>query len=463
MSSPQIKRNYNCLYIFTMVLYVSISVFSYLYFASDLNKTKSFEEENARAVAEARMIQDFTLEFGYGAFIHNYKNYLVRGSPKYYEAAIENYRKMEVNLIEIKEINRGSKEYLQNIAVIRKTMEKYYSNLQNLKGKYTSRDIAEVDQMIKLNDAPAVNAIKWIEQAIIKKQYKIKVGFTDHVHHMIRMLNIISFSLIFFFVGFFTFVFFKIKELHQKSDEERQNRIHLARVQEIQEIQEMSGSIAHEINNPLMIISGSAVSLTKMLKRKEPMIERAIGKADMITETVERISAIIKSMKNLTYKSESKTWQNFELSDALNDVLNLSQERFKFANLKVEVEGNPDVGLYGQRNQIGQVILNLFNNSFDAIKDEKSKWIKVIIRECEDIVEIDVMDSGPEIPSSVADKLMDPFFTTKEIGKGTGIGLSICKSILKDHGGDIELLRGVSHTTFRVTLPTRSVSTKLAA
>ncbi len=460
MSSPQIKRKYYYLYSFTVVLYLAISAGLYFYFSYNLNETIEFEKENSKAVAESRAIQSFTLEFGYGAFIHNYKNYLLRRNPNFYNAAIENYKAMENDLLMIERMNQSSREYASRIRVIRRTMASYYRNLLSMKSDFADREIQDIDKVIKLNDAPAVEAIKWIGKSISDKQHKIKLSFHNHIHQMIHKLNIASISLTFFFLVLFTYVFRKIRRLQVKSDEERQNRIHLSR---IQEIQEMSGGIAHEINNPLMIISGSAVSLKKMLMREEPMIDKAIEKADMITDTVGRISTIVKSMKNLTHKSETKTWNIFLLSETLEDILNISKDRFKHAQISIEIVGDTDITLFGQRNQIAQVILNLFNNAYDAIKNENQKWIKLEIKNYPSSVEIDVIDSGPKIPKSVINKLMIPFFTTKEMGKGTGIGLSITKAILNDHGGDIQFIKGAKNTTFRVTLPTDATFKKLAS
>ena len=97
--------------------------------------------------------------------------------------------------------------------------------------------------------------------------------------------------------------------------------------------------------------------------------------------------------------------------------------------------------------------MNLLNNSSDVLKDHHEKWVRVEIISHLDNVEIHVIDSGPALSDEVINKLMTPFFTTKPIGKGTGIGLSISKTILEDHKGKLEFVKGSKYTTFKITLP----------
>jgi C4-dicarboxylate-specific signal transduction histidine kinase len=460
MTSRHIRKKFYAIYIFTLVLYIGVSVTSYLMFSANLNKTKEFEERNARDNRERVLVNDLALELGYGAFIHNFKNYILRKDDIYFEEATEHYIKMKTILDKLEEMNHSSVDYQQNIAVIRSTIDRYNEKLNDLKKMGPDSSIQSLDSAIRIDDRPAVKAIRFIQKSIQIKQKNLKGEFTNHINYMVMMLNIVSLSALTFFIFFFSFVFIKIRSLQRKSDEEKQNRIHMTR---IQEIQEMSGTIAHEINNPLAVIMGSASAIKKVLTRNPIMKERALKKADLIVDTVNRISSIIQSMKNLSHKSETKTWDSFFLSDTLNDVINLSKDRFKHNQIKIMIEGNPKVPLFGQRNQIGQVILNLLNNSYDAIKNEKEKWIRIEIKQHKDIVEILVIDSGPKLSDEVIDKLMMPFFTTKELGKGTGIGLSISKTILKDHRGELSFLREEKHTTFRISLPVNDVLNKLIA
>jgi C4-dicarboxylate-specific signal transduction histidine kinase len=103
--------------------------------------------------------------------------------------------------------------------------------------------------------------------------------------------------------------------------------------------------------------------------------------------------------------------------------------------------------------QIEQVLLNLLNNSFDAIQTLEEKWIRVEIKSDANNVEWHVIDSGRGIPEDVAEKMMLPFFTTKEVGKGTGLGLSISSGIMRSHMGELLIEKNAEHTTFVIRIP----------
>ncbi len=460
MTQQHFKKKYYAIFLITLVIYVGTSCISYFSFYSDVRETQEFEKINAEVIVESNLIHELTSELGYGAFVHNFKNYILRRDEHYYLAAVKNFQKIGILLDKLENINQSSIDYVKRIDAIRQVTQEYYQHLLNVKSKLKSSNIANVDEMVKMNDRPAMEAIRWIKLDVQRKHKELKKAFTSHTERMLLMLNLVTLGAVNFFIFFLIFVYRKIMYMQNKSDEEKQNRIHLSR---IQEIQEMSGTLAHEINNPLAIILGAAGSIKKHLSKEGPGIDKAIAKTETIVLTVDRISSIIQSMKNLSHKSESRTWQSFLLSDALSDVMNLSRDRFKHNEVAIDVLGDSDIPLFGQRNQIGQVLLNLFNNSFDAIKNQPEKWIKVEIEKLEQIVEIYVVDSGPRLSAEVVDKLMVPFFTTKSIGKGTGIGLSISKTILKDHDGKIEYIQASPHTTFKITLPLNTVVKKLSA
>lgn len=105
--------------------------------------------------------------------------------------------------------------------------------------------------------------------------------------------------------------------------------------------------------------------------------------------------------------------------------------------------------------KISQVLLNLLNNAYDAIQNQKEKWIKVEIIERQHEIDLIVTDSGNGIPVSVQKRMMQPFFTTKDIGKGTGLGLSISQGIVTSHHGKINIDNASMNTRFVITLPKR--------
>ena len=104
--------------------------------------------------------------------------------------------------------------------------------------------------------------------------------------------------------------------------------------------------------------------------------------------------------------------------------------------------------------QICQVLLNLLQNAYDELVDwEGDRWVKLDVTYCPGWVVFSVSDSGPGIAAENRGHIMEPFFTTKPVGTGIGLGLSISRSIALEHGGTLEVDEASLQTCFRLTLP----------
>ena len=130
----------------------------------------------------------------------------------------------------------------------------------------------------------------------------------------------------------------------------------------------------------------------------------------------------------------------------------MCHERFKTNGVNLTVGEVPDVFIRCRATQISQVLINLLNNSYDAIETLPEKWVKVELDAGSERARIRIVDSGLGIPLEIRDKILNPFFTTKEIGKGTGLGLSVSKGIIDEHGGVLSVPENVKNTTFEIEL-----------
>ncbi len=137
----------------------------------------------------------------------------------------------------------------------------------------------------------------------------------------------------------------------------------------------------------------------------------------------------------------------------IDDTLELCREKFYQNAIELKVGSVPDIKLPIRSVQISQVLLNLLNNAFDAVKELPDPNVTIDFELTATDLFIKISDSGSGIPAAITDRIFDPFFTTKEVGQGTGLGLSISRSILLDHQGDIHLLHNEARTTFCVRLP----------
>lgn len=218
---------------------------------------------------------------------------------------------------------------------------------------------------------------------------------------------------------------------------------------------EMASSIAHEINNPLAIISAKAQQLEKMFKLSQSFEEKskAFEHTTKIKDTIERIAKIIKGLRQFARDGEHDPMRSSSLEVIIEDTLSLCKEKFRSCgvDLKLNLEFRGEI--HCRDTQISQVLLNLLNNSFDAINESKTKWIELSSTLTPEGVEITVTDSGLGIPKEIQSKILDPFFTTKEVGKGTGLGLSISKGIIESHKGVLRIDTNCVNTRFVILIP----------
>jgi signal transduction histidine kinase len=228
---------------------------------------------------------------------------------------------------------------------------------------------------------------------------------------------------------------------------------------------EMAGGVAHEINNPLAIIKLMAEQVQESLKETPLDKEHVIATATNIVETSERIAKIVLGLRRLGRDGSNEPFVNHSIEPIVADVLSLCQERFRNHGVTLEVSEVPKSSMIRCNPvQLGQVLLNLINNAYDAIEKLPEKWVRIGFELSTDHLTITITDSGRGIPAHLQEKIMQPFFTTKEIGKGTGLGLSISSGIIKSHGGSLSLDQKNANTHFVIRLPivTHSKATTVA-
>ncbi|WP_127718468.1 PAS domain S-box protein [Halobacteriovorax sp. HLS] len=215
---------------------------------------------------------------------------------------------------------------------------------------------------------------------------------------------------------------------------------------------EISAGIAHEIANPLSIISGQ----TKIIPRIMENPQKFQKSLDSIDKASKRIEKIIKGLHHLSQKSRDNGFYNTNLSTIVSNTLEFCEEAMRSMQIKLIYElPKNQIEIFCNETQISQVLLNLINNAKDAIKEStvKENWIKIDFVEDYEHVKIHVIDSGPGIAPENREKLTQSFFTTKPIGKGTGLGLSLVNRFVKEHNGEFYLNDSFNNTCFTIILP----------
>lgn len=221
---------------------------------------------------------------------------------------------------------------------------------------------------------------------------------------------------------------------------------------------EMASAIAHEINNPLTIILNHASQLKEKISSNHIEIPQVLEKLQRIENTVERIAKIIRGLRAFSRNSENDPMTSCELTSIVDETVELCREKLSSHGIPLKIKWLRQIlSVQCRPSEISQVLLNILNNSFDAINGTEDSWIEMEFTMSREAVQIRITDSGTGIPETIAEKIMTPFFTTKEVGKGTGLGLSISKSIIEEHGGRFYLDREHPNTSFVMELPIEEI------
>jgi two-component system NtrC family sensor kinase len=209
--------------------------------------------------------------------------------------------------------------------------------------------------------------------------------------------------------------------------------IQLIQSQKIASIGRMAAGVAHEINNPLSAI----LIYTELLKEKLKNNPEHLEDLQEIIDQTLRCKKIVSDLLEFSRKSAAKT-SSFSMENLINKSLDLFIHKASFHNIEVikEVqEGMPP--MVGDMSQLQQVFTNLFMNAADAMEGKGRLTVRARFDDERCRFIIHVADTGPGIPEDQRDKVFDIFFTTKPVGKGTGMGLSISQNIIKIHGGNL--------------------------
>jgi two-component system, NtrC family, sensor kinase len=239
----------------------------------------------------------------------------------------------------------------------------------------------------------------------------------------------------------------ELRELNEKLFKMQLELFHLER---LAVAGQLTATFAHEVGTPLNLISGHVQLLMELFSDNDIILR----KLTLVQSQINRLSEIVRRLLDATRRPKLDL-EIVDLNQLIRDVSALIRPTLGTRQIEcVELLQKALPEVQADRKQLEQVLLNLINNSIDAMPGGG----KITLETCRDghqRVAIQVTDTGTGIDTENLQRLFQPMFTTKDIGRGTGLGLSICKAIIKEHGGEIEVRTTVNEgTTFRILLPT---------
>jgi PAS domain S-box-containing protein len=232
-------------------------------------------------------------------------------------------------------------------------------------------------------------------------------------------------------------------------------QMELAHVTRVMTLGELTASIAHEVNQPLAGVIANAEACLRWLRRGTPDVDAACRSVEWIIEDGNRASEVIRRVRALANKISLEKVP-LDVNDVVRETIPLVQRELISHQASLRMELAPALPMIlGDRVQLQQVIINLVMNGIEAMQSVTDRPRELVVRSGQDEpgqALISVADCGVGIAAENADRLFNPFFTTKS--GGMGMGLSICRSIMEAHGGRLWATSNVSYgATFRFTLP----------
>ena len=246
--------------------------------------------------------------------------------------------------------------------------------------------------------------------------------------------------------------------IERKRDEEalRETQADLARVSRVVTIGELTASIAHEVTQPLAAVVTNANACMRWLAGANPNLHEAREALARIVRDGNRASDVIKRIRTLVTKKTSAEKERLDMNVAIQDVIDLAQGEIRKNGVTLRTQLADELPpLMGDRVQLQQVVLNLLMNGIEAMSEVEDRPRELVVKTQKDSVDnlhVAVQDSGRGLDPQYLDRMFDAFYTTKR--DGMGMGLSISRSIIEAHSGQLwATANDGPGTTLHIALP----------
>lgn len=216
----------------------------------------------------------------------------------------------------------------------------------------------------------------------------------------------------------------------------------LAQTAKLAAVGQLAAGVAHELNSPL----GALMMVLESLQAR--VDESLTGRVDTALRSGHKLQRIVDKLLRYS-RAESSALTTLSPAEVVKDTLEMVGTYLNKEGIAVEVEVPSELQVVSNANELQQVLTNLLLNARDALRDAPVRRIRISASEGALVV----ADTGPGVPPEARSRLFQPFYTTKPVGEGTGLGLSLSRDIATRHGGTLELVPSSEGAAFRLTLP----------
>ncbi len=232
----------------------------------------------------------------------------------------------------------------------------------------------------------------------------------------------------------------KLKSQHPKltllHDELPEHVLEYMKLTRLAEMGRMAAGIAHEINNPLMIIQGFAENLELLMSQDNPPVEDMRLQILEVVKTCQRISRIVSKMNRMSHTQKLRL-HVVDLAEVSLNVVDFIRVQVADMDVRLEFDFDKPLPIRCDVVQVEQIVLNLIANALKALESVRvDRRLRISFDEVGPWQQIKIWNNGPEIPAEIQTKIMAPFFSTKD-SEGSGLGLPVSKAIMEVHGGDL--------------------------
>lgn len=234
-------------------------------------------------------------------------------------------------------------------------------------------------------------------------------------------------------------------------------KINLIEAEKMLTLGEMASGLAHELNNPMAIISGRVQVILSKIKHDGIDIVFLKDNLTKILDTILRVKRIVFSLKAISKNhNEGSDIKDYNTTEVLDPLMALNHYRLFFHGIELSIDNPfPNTIVRCSLSDLAQVVLHLLKNSVDAIKDQPERWMRIELHKKDNFIQVHFIDSGGGIPKDVASRIFEPFFSTKHQNVGTGVGLASARDMMQKQGGNLSYDIEHPNTCFIIDLPIR--------